>query len=719
MQAEGFAPAAPQRVQAYMHMCLSLMLCVVSLPAAVVGSRSRSTNCLSGNCAAGFTVGVGCPLSTARDAARACRRGENTTTQLLLLAGNHRVVEPLVLDHRDSWSMWRGEPGAVISGGVDVGGWSTSESPLLTAMMPATLTRCPRWLFINGVRVGRTSHPLNSTVAGMDGNGSDAALRLTDTGFETSSSAPLAWPEPTNVELRHDSAFMQSRCGVRNVSALPGGTGAAVWMAQPCWKLGTALGQMAATTSARYPGAVENIGLGLRPGQFNCSLQKRTLTYHPKSDMERIAMSDPSPTGRLDVVAPAADGLFVVTGAQSLTFSQLTFSTTTYGEHPHPLKQSGGGPMSNDGYLERYGGIRYLTCDSPEGSGVCYRTKEESCAAGCCGVSGGCKLKMSPAALDFRSCKEVTVTDCMFKQLGSWGIGLKHGTADSQVVRSVFSDLSGGAVFIGNVNETRTQDPLAAGDPSPQPTNITVADNIIENVSVEFKGSSGLHVFSAVDTAVMHNRMRDIGYTAITFNWPCPQNESYSRNMSMQGNDVANYSTWGTDGGAVHTLGFCHDCVMDRNYFHDTPCCGSKVTYIDSASSGYLTQNHVVDNCGDALWLYYQQGCGPSAAGGMGCPWNPKFQTYDGCNATNHSKCCCNNGIDNRACPAAAPCWMRRTALDPFPIVNITAFHHLNDSQSFPPPAAAIIEAAGPRHNKYHEPKLATVLALPLPTSDK
>ncbi len=33
----------------------------------------------------------------------------------------------------------------------------------------------------------------------------------------------------------------------------------------------------------------------------------------------------------------------------------------------------------------------------------------------------------------------------------------------------------------------------------------------------------------------------------------------------MQGNDVANYGTWGTDGGAVHTLGFCHDCVMDRN----------------------------------------------------------------------------------------------------------------------------------------------------------
>lgn len=678
---------------------VALMLCVHRLAAGAAAAPSRlAADCVTGSCAAGFTVAAGCPLSTARDAARAC--GENKHTQLFLAAGQHRVMEPLVLDHRDSWSTWRGEPGAEISGGVVVGDWSSADkSALLTAALPAALSQCPRWLFVNGARAGRTAHPLNSTLAGMGGNGSDAALRLTPTGFETSSLAPLAWPEPGNVELRHDSAFMQSRCGVRSVSALPGGAGAAVRMAQPCWEMGTALGQMGASTSARAPGAVENIGLEMRPGQFNCSLERRTLTYHPRSEVERVAMSDPSSTARVDAVVPAAGGLLVVTGARSLTFSHITFSTTAYGEQRQAGTQSGGGPMSNDGYLERYGGIRYVSCDSPEGSGVCYLTKEESCAAGCCGAPGGCKLKMSPAALDFRACSDLTVSDCMFKQLGAWAIGLKHGTSHSRVVRSVFSDLSGGAIYVGNVNETRTADPLANGAPSPQPTNVTVADNIIEHVSVEFQGSSGLHIFSALDTAVVHNRMRDIGYTAITFNWPCPQNESYSRNMSMRGNDVANYSTWGTDGGATHTLGFCHDCVMDRNYFHDTPCCGSKVTYIDSASSGYLTQNHVVDNCGDALWLYYQQGCGPTAALGRGCAWNPKFQTYNGCNATDNSKCCCNNGVDNRACPADAPCWMRKSALDPFPIVNITAFHHLNDSQAFPPAAAAIMKAAGPRHH--------------------
>ena len=53
---------------------------------------------------------------------------------------------------------------------------------------------------------------------------------------------------------------------------------------------------------------------------------------------------------------------------------------------------------------------------------------------------------------------------------------------------------------------------------------------------------------------------------------------------------MSEYSTWGTDGGAVHTLSNCDGCVMDRNYFHHQGCCGSKVTYIDNDSSGYTTQ---------------------------------------------------------------------------------------------------------------------------------
>ena len=95
------------------------------------------------------------------------------------------------------------------------------------------------------------------------------------------------------------------------------------------------------------------------------------------------------------------------------------------------------------------------------------------------------------------------------------------------------------------------------------------------------------------------------------------------------------------------------------------------------------------------------QGCGPR------CPWVPPSihggQSYPGCNSTDHAKCCCNDGVNNHACPGApapappapapapappapplvlirlllpaehAPCWVRATARDPFPIVNMTA----------------------------------------------
>ena len=90
----------------------------------------------------------------------------------------------------------------------------------------------------------------------------------------------------------------------------------------------------------------------------------------------------------------------------------------------------------------------------------------------------------------------------------------------------------------GNVNET-------ASTTARKPTLVEITDNEIEWTGQEYQGNSGIHLFSAVDSTVAHNRLAHIPYTAITFVWPVPQGDSFNRNLSMVSNDVADPSYWG------------------------------------------------------------------------------------------------------------------------------------------------------------------------------
>ena len=488
------------------------------------------------------------------------------------------------------------------------------------------------------------------------------------------------------VEFRHDSAFEQSRCAVRSLSR--GGKGVVVSMAQPCWRLGLAVGQMG------LPSVVENIGdVGsgsrLAPGQWHHRRAPLTLRYRPRSAAERAELLG----GDSDAAVPLAAELLVADGVSRLSVQGITF-----------MHSSWDAPRSDDGYLERYGGVRFLSCTSAaaEETRRCYRNGS-ACAAGCCGAAalGGCALRMAEAAVSIRSGTDVEVSGCEFRQVGAWGLALTAGPLRVRAERNTFTDCSGGGIYVGNVNETATEGTTR------RPTGVAVTDNVVEWVGQEFQGSSGIHLFSAVDSTISHNRLAHTPYTAITFVWPVPQSDSFNRNNSLIANDISDPSFWGRDGGAVHTLSTCTDCLLRGNHFHDQRH-GSKCTYIDNGSSGYTITDHVIDRANASIWLYFQQGCGPS------CPWAPVrrfgrlpgINTYAGCNSSaNHAKCCCDVGHDNHAGPGL---FVRDGTPNPFPIWNLTGkLVWLARDSPFPPEANRIIAAAGPRHLKSDDREVA------------
>ena len=73
----------------------------------------------------------------------------------------------------------------------------------------------------------------------------------------------------------------------------------------------------------------------------------------------------------------------------------------------------------------------------------------------------------------------------------------------------------------GNANET-------ASTSARKPTLVEITDNELEWTGQEYQGNSGIHLFSAVDSTVAHNRLAHIPYTAITFVWPVPINVKWN-----------------------------------------------------------------------------------------------------------------------------------------------------------------------------------------------
>eukprot|EP00658_Telonema_sp_P-2_P071428 TRINITY_DN60687_c0_g1_i1.p1 TRINITY_DN60687_c0_g1~~TRINITY_DN60687_c0_g1_i1.p1 ORF type:complete len:276 (+),score=48.41 TRINITY_DN60687_c0_g1_i1:212-1039(+) len=269
---------------------------------------------------------------------------------------------------------------------------------------------------------------------------------------------------------------------------------------------------------------------------------------------------------------------------------------------------------------------------------------------------------MAPAAVTFRGSSQIRVDQCSFRRLGAWGLALSAGTQDSEVTRSSFMDLSGGAVYMANVNETLADQPrmMASG--------IRFMENVLEYTGLDYQGSSGLHVFSLRDSVIARNRISHVPYTGITFNWPMPQTYSYTARVVIEANNVEDAIYWGVDGGAIHTLADMPQCFLRDNWFHDQRNRGLNVVYVDSVSQFLTVERQVVDHTPHQQWLYFQQHCDPrNKSACFNCP-NDHVQTV----------------------------WVRDAKVSPFPYDDNGSYarnvSYFSANQSFPADALAVID---------------------------
>ncbi|MDK0523465.1 right-handed parallel beta-helix repeat-containing protein [Streptomyces sp. ML-6] len=536
----------------------ALLTGLLTVPPAQAAPGPRTLYAAPDGRGSSCTAARPCTPEGARDLART-ETGRDV--RVLLRNGTYELDEPLVLGAADSGNdgrtvTWAAAPGArpVLSGGRDITGWRQNTDGTWTAGVPAGVT--PRQLFVDGRRATRArggacaASTCDATKTGMTG--------ATATGIAT-------WQRPTDAEAVIRIRWRNYHCRITGV------TGDVMTFAQPCWT-NSASGtdrtgpswDSTTVDSARYSGVAffENAPELLdEPGEFVWNSEARTVTYLPRpGENMRHART----------VTPHTEQLLVIDGAHDVTVSGIGFAYAAYRR-----------PDTDEGYAGTQAGLTLTGATGPVDHAGRFYTKPS-------------------AAVTVRGGRNIDIDNARFGRLGGAGAILEAGTKDSSLTRSSFTDLSSGAVYVGDTEPMPGTE--LAGERN------TVAYNTISRTGVEYTDSVGIWAGYEAELTVDHNSLDQLPYSGISVGWGWNQPEAQTsvlRDNRVTNNritDVMQVAREQHDGGAIYTQGAQPGTVVSGNYinrsaFGNTERDGNGI-YLDEQSSHILVERNVITRVG-------------------------------------------------------------------------------------------------------------------------
>lgn len=310
---------------------------------------------------------------------------------------------------------------------------------------------------------------------------------------------------------------------------------------------------------------IEN-GLELldEPGEFYYSLSDKMLYYYPM-DGEKV--------NELAITVPISEGLIQIEGssltnkAENITFDGITFKNGTWNQ------------INNYPLLAVQAGSAY--------SSVINKTQ-----------------LLPPAQFNVKYAKNIDVINCTFESLGSNALALDEGVSNAEIMGNVFKDIGGGAISIGNSE----QSDIKTEDDGVVCKNIKINNNVIRRTGTQYRQMPGLTIYYGNGIEISNNDIADISYSGISLGWGWNNDANISQNSGrflVKENRVRNVLRSVIDGGNIYTLGQLPDTIIENNYF-DSNLAPTTLRFpgifLDSGSRYIGVQHNVVTNCG-TRWL--------------------------------------------------------------------------------------------------------------------
>ncbi|WP_344427058.1 glycoside hydrolase family 2 TIM barrel-domain containing protein [Amycolatopsis minnesotensis] len=492
------------------------------------------------------------------DAARvlAAQRSEHGDVTVSVTGGEYRLDAPLRFGPADSGRgghriTYRAADGArpVFTGATAVTGWTRQPGDKNVWAAPVPRGSGARELYVNGVRAVRDR-----------GFGCPASQCETDRRGITGVDPALAgFADPARLQVVINARWRDFHC---SVSAVEGTT---VVVAQPCWDNANAPTQTgwqsASPRGSAYLGvdwfenARELLGT---PGQFFVDSDEGRVYYVPRPGEDLV-------TARVEL--PKAERLLQLTGTlddpvHDLAFEGLAFTGTNWLN-----------PSSAEGYAGAQAGY-YVGG---------HRTGEISGA--------GEDYTRTAAAVEVTAGARIGFTGTTFTHLGGAGVTLSGGTKDSVVENSAFTDISGGAVFVGDIQH-------APADPRAKASGNVVRGNEITRIGQEFRDAVGIAGGYHNGLTIEGNSLSDLPYTGISvgWGWNFAGAGDTQRDILVRRNKISGFMRQLHDGGAIYTQAQSPGSRVEENDIEFADGVSANGIYCDERSGAYTVQRNVVRN---------------------------------------------------------------------------------------------------------------------------
>jgi len=563
------------------------------------------------------------PFKTLTRAQLAVRHVNETNSVSVQLAdGIYRLTEPLRFSAEDGGQnsfvvSWEAAAGAhpVLSGGVTVPAedWRLADATrnIWVAAIPHGMD--PRQLWVNQHLAERAQAEAPRRAFAFH----DWGIEILDPAWR----ALAQLPDQGRVEVESTAWFTHRHAVVERI------TGTRIVMKQPGWR-NNLIGY---DTFARPVSGerarlffVNSLAFLRAGGQWFADPAAGRLYYKPR-DGERMQTSE--------VVLPRLPSLISVAGDYERPVSDLQFRGLSF-QHTSWLEPSGPG-----GYPSQQSGA-FIAGEVPNYPNDAIR----DCSWGCWALEATRNhWHQQPAAVQVAAARRIVFAKDEFMHLGQVALGIGNnadanssgiglGVSSVEVSRSKFSDLAGGAIMVGGIT------PEAHHPPRPEMgvRNILIRNNVIANVSQNYREQAAVLVTYATAPIIINNDVSDAPYDGIDVGWGWgtndaggtaayrttnrgyydqPGNLTYDtptiqRDSVVFANRVHDVKRWFPDGGAIYHLSADPGALIAENYVYDVP--GGIALYLDEGSRYVTVRNNVVGNVGVWLNLNSQDGFLPN-----------------------------------------------------------------------------------------------------------
>ncbi len=540
-----------------------------------------------------------CSVPAAQAAVRSLNAAMSGDIEVELSGGVYRLPAPLRFTAADSGNngyrvVWRAAPSArpVLSGARAVTGWSVADAGKNIWQANVGTGIESRQLYVDGAIATRARTQVNRSL-----------FTWTNAGMTFSNSSLNYLNNLANknrVEVESVNSFTDRYSPVQSIS------GNTITMQQPAWNNNTFGYDTLSAPHRAGPFYLANAYEFLdAPGEWYINPGTGALYYIPLAGQNMSTVS---------VELPVTQSLVNVGGtydapAHDITFTGITFTGTSWL-----------GPSSNQGYVDQQTGAFMA------GDWNWPANRLTSCQNGCQQFEATRPhWHQMPGAVQVSAARAITFSDSAFLNLGQTAIGIGNdanahasgvglGASDITVTRSEIARSSAGGVVVGGVRA----DAHHPSDQRMTNRNITVSNNRIHDLGVEYRGNVSVLTTYVTTTNVANNEIYNMPYSGLSIGYGWGSNDAggsnhyanrglynfqprYATPTTASGNKLTNNYVHDVmqqmnDGGCIYTLGWNPSAVISGNYCLRTN--GYFGTYFDEGSKYYTSTNNVFSNTG-------------------------------------------------------------------------------------------------------------------------